>query len=243
MPTQNLQVTLRELDSSAERFSEQLDELVSWPDQDEKNVQHTVEEILLAVKQEGDQAVLRYTQRFDCLDVQSVTDLEIDKARQQRCLDTIDSLDREALQEAARRVRRFHEKQVQTSWSYKEDNGTVLGQQLTALDRVGIYVPGGKASYPSSVLMNAIPAKVAGVEEIIMTVPSPNGELSDLVVAAAMIAGVDRIFTLGGAQAVAALAFGTETIPAVDKIVGPGNVYVAEAKRQVFGRVGIDMVA
>ena len=243
MPTQNLQVILRELDSSAECFSEQLDDLVSWPDHDEKSVQQTVEEILRAVKREGDQAVLRYTQRFDSLDVQSVTELEISKARQQRCLDAIDTLDREALQEAAIRVRRFHEKQLQPSWSYEEDNGTVLGQQVTALDRVGIYVPGGKASYPSSVLMNAIPAKVAGVEETIMVVPSPNGELSDLVVAAAMIAGVDRIFTLGGAQAVAALAFGTETIPAVDKIVGPGNVYVAEAKRQVFGQVGIDMVA
>jgi len=206
-------------------------------------VSQTVAAIIADIGSRGDEALLEYTARFDQLEADTVSGLEVSAARQAAALDTIDPGYREALEYAARRVRSFHQHQVQQSWQYEDDLGNLLGQKITPLERVGIYVPGGKASYPSSVLMNALPAKVAGVEEVIMVVPAPRGEINDLVLAAASIAGVDRLFTIGGAQAIAALALGTATVPAVDKIVGPGNIYVATAKRQVFGRVGVDMEA
>jgi histidinol dehydrogenase len=207
------------------------------------SVDQVVANILKDVKTRGDAAVLEYTNRFDKTNASSIAELEIGKAELQAALDGLPSEQRLALQAAADRVKSYHEKQVMPSWSYTEADGTLLGQQVTALDRVGLYVPGGKAAYPSSVLMNAIPAKVAGVQELIMVVPTPNGERNQLVLAAAAISGVDRVFCLGGAQAVGALAYGTETVPQVDKVTGPGNAYVAAAKRRVFGVVGIDMVA
>ncbi|WP_134621546.1 histidinol dehydrogenase, partial [Pseudomonas aeruginosa] len=185
----------------------------------------------------------QFTQRFDGLQAASMADLILPRERLELALTRITVAQREALEVAAERVRSYHEKQKQGSWRYTEADGTVLGQQVTPLDRAGLYVPGGKASYPSSVLMNAIPAKVAGVSEVVMVVPTPRGEINEIVLAAACIAGVDRVFTIGGAQAVAALAYGTESVPRVDKIVGPGNIYVATAKRHVFGQVGIDMIA
>jgi histidinol dehydrogenase len=200
-------------------------------------------EIIKAVRERGDAALVELTQRFDGLQVASMADLILPRARLELALERITSEQREALEIAAERVRSYHERQKQDSWTYTEADGTVLGQKVTPLDRAGLYVPGGKASYPSSVLMNAIPAKVAGVPEVVMVVPTPRGELNELVLAAACIAGVDRVFTIGGAQAVAALAYGTESVPPVDKIVGPGNIYVATAKRHVFGKVGIDMIA
>ena len=203
----------------------------------------TVRSILADVKQRGDQAVVEYSQKFDRVKATVMTDLEIPLSRAAAALESIPKAQRQALEKAAERVRQYHEHQKQDSWHYVEDDGTVLGQQVTPLDRAGLYVPGGKAAYPSSVLMNAIPAKVAGVQELIMVVPTPDDEVNDLVLAAAAIAGVDRIFAIGGAQAVAALAYGTETIPQVDKIVGPGNIFVATAKGMVFGTVGIDMIA
>lgn len=206
-------------------------------------VQAAVDEIIAAVQAQGDAAVLAYTQRFDRRSETALSALEIPAAQLQAALEELDTGLREALQAAAMRIKRYAEHQRLESWSYEDEDGNRVGQQVTALDRVGLYVPGGKASYPSSVLMNAIPAKVAGVAEVIMVVPAPDGELNPLVLAAAALAEVDRVFTIGGAQAVAALAFGTETIPAVDKIVGPGNAYVAAAKRTVFGVVGIDMIA
>ena len=187
--------------------------------------------------------MLEYTRKFDRLDVADMQALELSRTELQQALDSLPADQRQALQEAADRVRSYHEKQLMASWTYTEEDGTLLGQQVTSLDRVGLYVPGGKAAYPSSVLMNAIPAKVAGVEELIMVVPTPAGEKNQLVLAAAAICGVDRVFCIGGAQAVAALAYGTDSVPQVDKIVGPGNAYVAAAKRRVFGVVGIDMVA
>ena len=202
-----------------------------------------VDQVLAEVRQRGDAAVVEYTNRFDRLDVASMAELEMGQERLQQALDGLSDEQRGALETAAERVRSYHEHQLQQSWQYSEADGTMLGQQVTPMDRVGIYVPGGKASYPSSVLMNAIPAKVAGVKEIIMVVPTPDGEINELVMAAAKLAGVDRVFCVGGAQAVAALAYGTETVPRVDKIVGPGNIYVATAKRAVFGLVGIDMIA
>ena len=206
-------------------------------------VEKTVREILQQVQTQGDTALLRYTEKFDRISVNSVAELQVDPSRLQQAQDTIPADQLQALIYAADRIRQYHEKQKQDSWTYQDDDGTTLGQQITALERVGLYVPGGKAAYPSSVLMNAIPARVAGVDELIMVVPAPDGELSDLVLAAAAIAGIDRVFTVGGAQAIAALAFGTESVPRVDKIVGPGNIYVATAKRLVFGQVDIDMVA
>ncbi len=200
-------------------------------------------EIIKAVRERGDAAVVELTQRFDALEVASMADLILPRARLEQALERITPAQREALEIAAERVRSYHERQKQDSWTYTEADGTVLGQKVTPLDRAGLYVPGGKASYPSSVLMNAIPAKVAGVPEVVMVVPTPRGEVNELVLAAACIAGVDRVFTIGGAQAVAALAYGTESVPPVDKIVGPGNIYVATAKRHVFGKVGIDMIA
>ena len=195
------------------------------------------------MRQRGDQALIEFTNRFDARDVDDVRELEIPPDVVFGALAGLPAAERDALELAAERIRRYHQHQKQASWHYREEDGTLLGQQITALDRVGIYVPGGKASYPSSVLMNALPARVAGVDEIIMVVPAPGGELNPLVLAAAAIAGVDRLFTLGGAQAIGALAYGTETVPRVDKIVGPGNIFVATAKRAVFGAVGLDMVA
>jgi len=203
----------------------------------------TVGEILAAVRDNGDQALLDYSHRFDQLEVATVGELEMSAQRLQQAFESITSAERDALSQAALRIRAYAERQKLESFEYTEADGSLLGQQISALDRVGLYVPGGKAAYPSSVLMNAIPAVVAGVGELIMVVPTPQGVINEMVLAAAHIAGVDRVFCIGGAQAVAALAYGTETVPAVDKIVGPGNIYVATAKRMVFGTVGIDMIA
>ena len=234
---------MRRLDTTSADFDSSLTQLTAWEEASDLAVNQTVAAIIADIGKRGDEALLEYTARFDELAADSVAQLEVSRERQRRALERIEPGQREALEYAAQRVRSFHQHQLQQSWQYTDDAGNLLGQQITALERVGLYVPGGKASYPSSVLMNALPAKVAGVPEVIMVVPAPGGEISDLVLAAASIAGVDRIFTIGGAQAVAALALGTATVPAVDKIVGPGNIYVATAKRQVFGRVGIDMVA
>ncbi len=234
---------MRRLDSTDPDFDRQLENLTAWQEDNDGEVEATVQGIIAAVRERGDAAVLEFTARFDRLAATSVAALELPQTRLAQALDRIDAEARSALEVAASRIHSYHEKQLQDSWQYSDETGNVLGQKITPMARAGIYVPGGKASYPSSVLMNAMPARVAGVGEIIMTVPAPDGELSDLVLAAAAIAGVDRVFTIGGAQAVAALAYGTETVPAVDKIVGPGNRYVATAKRAVFGQVGIDMVA
>ncbi len=207
------------------------------------SVENIVRTIIATVRTQGDNAIIDYTRKLDNLDVAQASQLALPVAAINTHIANVDDELTEALQVAAMRIREFHQKEVQQSWCYTESNGTRLGQNITALDKVGIYVPGGKAAYPSSVLMTAIPAKVAGVGEIIMTVPAPNGAVNSAVIAAASIAGVDRIFTIGGAQAVAALAYGTETIPRVDKIVGPGNIYVVTAKKMVFGDVGIDMIA
>ena len=236
-------VTLTRLDSTQADFQAHLSRLLQFDDATDASIEQTVAAILADVKARGDAAVLEYTARFDRLTATTLANLEVDSASLVAARDSLPADTRTALEAAAARVRRYHEKQVQASWTYTEDDGTVLGQQITPLDRVGLYVPGGKAAYPSSVLMNAIPAKVAGVGELIMVVPTPGGEKNALVLAAAAIAGVDRVFTIGGAQAVAALAYGTQTVPQVDKIVGPGNAYVAAAKRRVFGTVGIDMIA
>ena len=224
-------------------FATQLDKLLAWESVSDKNVAAIVDEVLAAVRLRGDAALVEFSNRFDRRSVKKISELQIVPAQLQESLKKITAEQRNALEQAAARIRIFHEKQRADSWQYAEVDGTVLGQRVTPLDRVGIYVPGGKASYPSSVLMNAIPAKVAGVAEIIMVVPAPDGQLSDMVLAAAAIAGIDSVFTVGGAQAIAALAFGTESIPKVDKIVGPGNIYVATAKRAVFGQVGLDMIA
>ncbi|MQX54934.1 histidinol dehydrogenase [Alcanivorax sediminis] len=224
-------------------FEAQLAALTAWSEERDAEVAELVHGILREVARRGDEALVEYTVKFDRRDIASVADLVVGPEQLQAALARIPVEQREALEAAAQRVRSYHEKQKQDSWSYREADGTLLGQQVTPLDRAGIYVPGGKAAYPSSVLMNALPAKVAGVEEIIMVSPAPGGELNDMVLAAAAIAGVDRFISVGGAQAVAALAYGTDTVPAVDKIVGPGNIFVAEAKRQVFGKVGIDMIA
>ena len=234
---------LTRLDSSQADFSARLTRLLQIDDATDAAIDGTVAGILADVKARGDAAVLAYTARFDRLDVALMAELDLPAAHLQKALDQLPSETRQALESAAERIRRYHQRQLQSSWTYTEDDGTVLGQQITPLDRVGLYVPGGKAAYPSSVLMNAIPAKVAGVAELIMVVPTPGGEQNQMVLAAAAIAGVDRVFTIGGAQAVGALAYGTQTVPQVDKIVGPGNAYVAAAKRRVFGTVGIDMIA
>ena len=217
-----------------------------WSADTDAAIEQRVADILADVQLRGDAAVLEYTQRFDGLSAKSVAELEISQAQLQAALDSLPAAQREALQAAAARVRKYHEAQKKASgesWSYRDEDGTLLGQKVTPLDRVGIYVPGGKAAYPSSVLMNAIPAHVAGVQDIVMVVPTPQGVRNPLVLAAACVAGVSRAFTVGGAQAVAALAYGTATIPKVDKITGPGNAYVASAKKRVFGTVGIDMIA
>ena len=233
--------TIARLDSRCTGFDEKLQALLAWDDDERPEIVNAVREIVAAVKKRGDDALLQYTNEFDRRELHDASNIEIRNFN--AYVDAIEPDLKAALEQAAERVRVFHERQKSESWEYRENDGTVLGQQVKALDRVGIYVPGGKAAYPSSVLMNAIPAKVAGVGEIIMAVPAPGGELDPVVLAAASMAGVDRVFTIGGAQAIAALAFGTATVPAVDKIVGPGNIYVATAKSVVFGRVGIDMIA
>jgi histidinol dehydrogenase len=236
-------VNMTRLHSTTADFSNQLKNLLAWDSAEDQNIQQRVLEIIADVKLNGDQALLAYTNRFDRCQFSSSTELELNKSALKQAWDSLKKEQSQALQTAADRVRNYAEKQKMESWQYQEQDGTVLGQKVTALSKAGLYVPGGKAAYPSSVLMNAIPAKVAGVGELIMVVPTPDGETNQLVLAAAYIAGVDRVFTIGGAQAVAALAYGTETIPAVDKIVGPGNIYVATAKKLVFGQVGIDMIA
>jgi histidinol dehydrogenase len=224
-------------------FLSTLDHLLAFDDSTDDAIETAVAEIIANVRRLGDDAVLEYTRRFDNRTVASMVELELTKNELVKAFEGLPGEQKEALQIAAERVRSYHQRQKAESWEYTEPDGTRLGQKITSLDRVGLYVPGGKAAYPSSVLMNAIPAKVAGVGELIMVTPTPKGEKNPLVLAAAHLAGVDRVFTMGGAQAVAALAYGTQTIPQVDKIVGPGNAYVASAKRRVFGTVGIDMVA
>ena len=236
-------MNIRRLSTQSSTFDADLKALLAFETAQDDSVDTVVANILKDVKNRGDAAVLEYTNRFDKTNASSIKSLEVSQAELRAALDALQANSRAALEAAAERVRNYHQKQVMQSWSYTEPDGTLLGQQVTALDRVGLYVPGGKAAYPSSVLMNAIPAKVADVGELIMVVPTPNGERNQLVLAAAAIAGVDRVFCIGGAQAVGALAYGTETIPQVDKITGPGNAYVAAAKRRVFGVVGIDMVA
>lgn len=234
---------MKRLSTRQPGFQEDLRRLLAFESAQDPAVDATVAAILQDVQARGDAAVLEYTRRFDRLEAASMAQLEMSPARLKQALDALPGNQRQALEEAAARVRAYHEKQRMDSWQYTEADGTVLGQQVTALARAGLYVPGGKAAYPSSVLMNALPAKVAGVGELVMVVPTPGGVQNDLVLAAAHLSGVDRVFTVGGAQAIGALAYGTETIPQVDKITGPGNAYVAAAKRRVFGVVGIDMVA
>jgi histidinol dehydrogenase len=224
-------------------FDAALTRLITRDTQQDAGIEAVVQGIIADVRKRGDAAVLEYTRRFDEVRAASLAELTMGRAELTAALARISETERAALQAAADRIREFHRRQLAESWQYTEPDGTVLGQRVTPIERVGLYVPGGKAAYPSSVLMNAIPAKVAGVDELIMVVPTPRGERNDLVLAAAAIAGVDRVFTIGGAQAVAALAYGTASIPRVDKIVGPGNAYVAAAKRQVFGTVGIEMIA
>lgn len=236
-------VDIKRLSTNDSDFYSALDKLLAWDQSSDQQVQDTVRQILNDVREHGDKAVLDYSNRFDRLNASSAADFVIPKERLQEALGKISKEQLEALELSAQRVRDYHEKQIMESWNYTEADGTMLGQQVTPLDRVGLYVPGGQAAYPSSVLMNAIPAKVAGVEELIMVVPTPDGQVNELVFAAAAICGVDKVFAVGGAQAVAALAYGTESIPQVDKIVGPGNIYVATAKGMVFGTVGIDMIA
>ena len=238
-----MNTAISRLDSDAPEFLETLDRLLAFDASADEAIETAVAGILRDVRARGDAAVLDCTLRFDRLDAASMVELELPRSVLDEAYASLTDLQRGALVEAAERVRLYHERQRLTSWEYTEADGTTLGQKVTPLDRVGLYVPGGRASYPSSVLMNAIPAKVAGVSELIMVVPTPGGERNPLVLAAAAITGVDRVFTIGGAQAVGALAYGTQTIPQVDKIVGPGNAYVASAKRRVFGTVGIDMVA
>lgn len=236
-------LNIRRYTTADANFPQQLAQAVAWSEERDAAVEQTVAAILADVRARGDAAVLEYTNRFDRRDAVSLAALEISREQQAAAMARVPALAMAALREAATRIREFHAKQLQSNWQFTDAHGNRLGQRVTPLDRVGLYVPGGKASYPSSVLMNAIPAKVAGVAEVVMVVPAPGGEVGDLVLAAAYEAGVDRVFTIGGAQAVAALAFGTQTVPRVDKIVGPGNVYVATAKKQVFGVVGIDMIA
>lgn len=236
-------VALSRLDTQDADFSSRLRKLAGHEASQDESVEATVRSIVAAIRERGDEALLEYTRQFDRVDASSMADLEIGREELDRALRAIPAGQAQALRDAAERIRRFHERQRSESWEYADSDGTRLGQRVTPLDRVGLYVPGGKAAYPSSVLMNAIPAKVAGVRELVMVSPMPGGERNALVMAAAALAGVDRVIAIGGAQAVAALAYGTQRIPRVDKIVGPGNAYVATAKRQVFGAVGIDMIA
>jgi len=234
---------IRRLSTQSPDFDAELRDLLALEAEQDASIEKTVLEILAEIRRRGDVALLEFTRKFDRLAVHEASHLELPARELQAALPSLAPEQRTALETAASRIRAFHERQRVEGWTYTEVDGTVLGQRVTPLDRVGLYVPGGKAAYPSSVLMNAIPAKVAGVQELIMVVPTPGGERNPLVLAAAAIAGVDRVFTIGGAQAVAALAYGTESVPQVDKIVGPGNAYVANAKRHVFGTVGIDMIA
>ncbi len=236
-------MSIRRLVTTDSSFDKELEQLLAWDSVSDPAVAQIVEEIIQAIRLRGDAALIEYTNRFDRRQLVDVDELIISSTDLMAALNRIPVGQKNALEVAAARVRHYHEKQRQDSWQYTEADGTVLGQKITPMDRVGLYVPGGKASYPSSVLMNAIPAKVAGVLEVVMVVPAPDGELNDMVLAAAAIAGVDKIITVGGAQAIAALAYGTESIAKVDKIVGPGNIYVATAKRAVFGQVAIDMIA
>jgi len=236
-------VNITRLDTRDPAFSAQLEALLAWDEASDADVHQRVVEIVDRVRREGDAALLEYTARFDHYPAASVADLELGREALRKAWESLPKAQTQALETAAARIRAYAERQKQASWLHEDDDGTLLGQQITPLDRVGVYVPGGKAAYPSSVLMNALPAKVAGVGEIIMVVPTPHGEVNELVLAAAWLAGVDRVFRVGGAQAVAALAYGTAAIPRVDKIVGPGNIYVATAKKLVFGQCGIDMIA
>ncbi|MDE0841449.1 MAG: histidinol dehydrogenase [Porticoccaceae bacterium] len=231
------------LDSSNPSFDASLAQLTAWDEQHNRDVERVVDGILEDVKTRGDAAVIEYTNRYDRRDCQTLEQLVLSTDQMHRALSELDGKMRDALYTAATRIRNYHQHQLQQSWQYTETDGTILGQQVTALECVGIYVPGGKASYPSSVLMNSIPARVAGVDKVVMVVPAPDGLLNPIVLAAAAIAEVDQLITIGGAQAIAALAFGTQSLSKVDKIVGPGNLYVATAKRKVFGSVGLDMVA
>lgn len=234
---------INRLDTQADNFSDRLTALLAYDEQEDGSIDQAAAAILKRVRHEGDAAVLDYTRQFDGCTATRIDELRISTAQCQQALNSLPADVREALQTAAERIRRYHERQKASSWTYTEDDGTVLGQAVTPIDRVGLYVPGGKAAYPSSVLMNAIPAKVAGVPQLVMVTPTPDGHTNPLVLAAAALSGVDEVWAIGGAQAVGALAYGTESIAAVDKIVGPGNAYVAAAKRRVFGTVGIDMIA
>jgi histidinol dehydrogenase len=241
-----MSVNIRQLVTTSADFEAEFQRVLHWSAETDDKIEEVVAAIIADVRKRGDVAVQEYTERFDGLSTDRLSSLELAGGELREALAAITPAQRNALEAAATRVRSYHERQLEAcgrSWSYRDEDGTLLGQKVTPLDRVGIYVPGGKAAYPSSVLMNALPAKVAGVGEIIMVVPTPGGQTNPLVLAAAAIAGVDRVFTIGGAQAVAALAYGTATVPAVDKITGPGNAYVASAKRRVFGKVGIDMIA
>lgn len=231
------------LTTSDKQFWKQLEDLLAWDESADAGVEQVVKDVLSNVKHNGDKAVLEYTKKFDRLDCENIEQLTIGKDRLKKAYDSISAEHRETMEKSAQRIRAYAKHQKMESWSYTEEDGTLLGQKVTPLDKVGLYVPGGLAAYPSSVFMNAIPAKIAGVPEVVMVVPTPDGVVSEMVLAAAYIADIDTVFSIGGAQAVAALAYGTETIPAVDKIVGPGNIYVATAKRMVFGTVGIDMIA
>jgi len=236
-------IKVTRLQASQSDFAQRLQDLLAWEAVSDDSVGEVVNRIIRDVRNDGDQALINYTNQFDRRDVSDAAELELSSQVLADALQRIDPLVSEALHSAAKRITDFHQRQLATSWEYQEADGTRLGQRVMPLDRAGLYVPGGKAAYPSSVLMNALPAKVAGVKELIMVVPAPDNELDDAVLAAASVAGVDRVFTIGGAQAVAALAYGTDLVPSVDKIVGPGNTYVATAKRAVFGKVGIDMIA
>ncbi|ADZ91044.1 histidinol dehydrogenase [Marinomonas mediterranea] len=240
-----MKLDIRSFSTTQDDFRKELDALLAWDSVSDAGVQSSVENIVNAVRSRGDEALIEFTNKFDRRTVSVSSELELSRDDLEAASGRVPADVLEALEKAAERVRSYHEKQMegQRSWQYTEADGTMLGQQVSPLDRVGVYVPGGKAAYPSSVLMNVLPAHVSGVKEIIMVVPTPDGEVNDIVMAAAYIAGVSRVFTVGGAQAVAALAYGTETVPKVDKIVGPGNIYVATAKRMVFGAVGIDMIA
>jgi histidinol dehydrogenase len=231
------------LQYTAEDFNARMDQLLAWESVSDTRVAKAVDDIIADVISRGDDALLELTARFDHLSLPNASALEIPAQDLEAALASLPADTLQALRAAAQRIEDYHRHQLQSSWQYTEANGTVLGQQISPMQRVGIYVPGGKATYPSSVLMNAVPAKVAGVEEIIMVVPTPRGEVNPMVLAAAHIAGVTRVFRIGGAQAIAALAYGTASVPKVDKIVGPGNIYVATAKRAVFGQVGLDMIA
>ena len=234
---------IKQYSSQSTSFWKELEALIEWESVSDDAVFNTVKDIIQQIRSRGDDALIEYTNRFDRTSFTDPKQLEISQETITQALNAIGEETRALVEQAAERIRSYHKHQKQESWNYTEADGTMLGQQVTAVNKAGLYVPGGKATYPSSVLMNAIPAKVAGVEELIMVVPTPDGDVNDLVLAAAHVAGVDRVFSVGGAQAVAALAYGTETIPAVDKIVGPGNIYVATAKRMVYGAVGIDMIA